>query len=72
MPGRSPWRSTRAGKPYGLVSARADDEPDNTNFQDHRFFYIRFDGKKWQVNELAKAGRMPLGWLSRITLAWRR
>ncbi|HEX4053767.1 MAG TPA: BNR-4 repeat-containing protein [Tepidisphaeraceae bacterium] len=44
------------GRPYGVISARANDEPENTNFQDHRFFYIRFDGKVWQVNELAKAG----------------
>ncbi len=44
------------GRPYGVISARANDEPENTNFEDHRFFYIRFDGKKWQVNELAKAG----------------
>ena len=44
------------GKPYGLVSARANDQPENSNFDDHRFFYIRFDGKTWQANELAKAG----------------
>jgi hypothetical protein len=39
-----------------LVSARANDQPEDSNFDDHRFFYFRFDGKKWQVNELAKAG----------------
>ena len=45
-----------SGQPYGLISARANDQPENSNFKDHRFFYVRFDGKKWQVNELAKAG----------------
>lgn len=44
------------GRPYGVISARANDEPENTNFDDHRFFYIRFDGKNWRVSELAKAG----------------
>jgi hypothetical protein len=45
-----------AGRPYGLISARADDQPENSNFQDHRFFYVRYDGKQWQVHQLAKAG----------------
>jgi putative BNR repeat neuraminidase len=45
-----------SGQPYGLISARANDQPENSNFEDHRFFYVRFDGKAWQVNELAKAG----------------
>ena len=45
-----------SGQPYGLVSARANDQPENSNFEDHRFFYVRFDGKKWRANELAKAG----------------
>lgn len=44
------------GNPYGVISCRANDQPENSNFDDHRFFYIRFDGKRWQVNELAKAG----------------
>jgi len=44
------------GRPYGLVSARANDQPEDSNFKDHRFFYVRFDGKQWQANELAKAG----------------
>lgn len=44
------------GLPYGLISARANDEPENTNFQDHRFFYVRYDGKQWRVFQLAKAG----------------
>jgi hypothetical protein len=45
-----------SGNPCGLISCRANDEPENTNFEDHRFFYARYDGKTWQVNQLAKAG----------------
>jgi len=45
-----------AGRPYGLISARADDQPENSNFEDHRFFYVRYDGKQWRVHQLAKAG----------------
>ena len=45
-----------AGRPVGLVSCRANDVPDNTNFGDHRFLYARFDGTNWQVHPLAKAG----------------
>lgn len=45
-----------SGNPYGLVSARANDQPENSNFDDHRFFYVRFDGKTWHANDLAKAG----------------
>ncbi len=44
------------GHPYGLISCRANDIPQNTNFNDHRFFYVRFDGNTWQVHHLAKAG----------------
>lgn len=40
-----------AGLPYALFQARAND----SNL-DHRFFYARFDGSAWSVNELAKAG----------------
>ncbi len=39
------------GNPVGIFSARAND-----NNTDHRFFYARFDGAQWQVNELARAG----------------
>lgn len=39
------------GNPVGVFSARAND-----NNQDHRFFYARFDGADWQVNEMADAG----------------
>jgi autotransporter-associated beta strand protein len=39
------------GNPVGVLSARAND-----NNNDHRFFYGRYDGNQWQVNEFAKAG----------------
>ncbi len=39
------------GNPVGILSARVND-----NAQDHRFFYARFDGANWRVNEMAKAG----------------
>ncbi|HMD61118.1 MAG TPA: BNR-4 repeat-containing protein [Opitutaceae bacterium] len=45
-----------AGRPVCLLSCRANDEPDNTNYLDHRFFYARFDGSAWHVHQLAKAG----------------
>jgi len=45
-----------AGMPVGLISCRANDEPENTNYSDHRFFYARLDGSGWQVHQLAKAG----------------
>jgi hypothetical protein len=44
------------GNPFTVVSARANDEPDSTKFDDHRFFYCRHDGSKWNVHYLAKAG----------------
>src|ERR1039457_1772395 len=34
----------RSGRPVGLISCRANDEPGNTNYGDHRFFYARYDG----------------------------
>jgi hypothetical protein len=46
----------RDGNPYCLLTCRANDDPENTNFNDHRFFYARFDGHKWNVHQLAKAG----------------
>jgi autotransporter-associated beta strand protein len=39
------------GNPVGVFSARAND-----NNNDHRFFYGRYDGNEWKVNEFAKAG----------------
>jgi hypothetical protein len=49
-------RLDSAGRPWGLISARANDRPENTNFNDHRFFYVRWDGTQWRVHPLAKAG----------------
>ncbi len=39
------------GNPYGAFSARA-----NADDLDHRFFYARWTGSKWNVFEIAKAG----------------
>ena len=39
------------GQPVGIFQFRADDNPD-----DHRYFYARYDGKKWNVSFLAYAG----------------
>jgi hypothetical protein len=44
------------GNPVAIISCRANDDPENSNYNDHRFFYARFDGKDWKVNQLAKAG----------------
>jgi hypothetical protein len=44
------------GNPYCLLTCRANDVPENSNFNDHRFFYARFDGKAWHTHQLAKAG----------------
>ncbi|RIK85083.1 MAG: hypothetical protein DCC67_04420 [Planctomycetota bacterium] len=41
----------RRGQPYAVFQARA-----NGRDEDHRFFYARFDGQKWRVHQLAKAG----------------
>jgi hypothetical protein len=40
------------GLPYAVFTARAD----NDNTSDHRFLYARFDGTKWSVHAVAKAG----------------
>lgn len=40
------------GHPFGIFQMRADDNPD-----DHRYFYARFDGTKWNVHQMAYAGR---------------
>lgn len=46
-----------SGNPYAIFTTRYDDAPVNTNgYNDHRFFYARFDGSQWNVHELAKAG----------------
>jgi BNR repeat-containing family member len=44
------------GNPHVIFTARAHDDPENTNFSDHRFLHARFDGSAWQVHELARAG----------------
>jgi hypothetical protein len=45
-----------SGHPCAIISARANDVPENTNFNDHRFLYARFDDSKWNLHELAKVG----------------
>jgi hypothetical protein len=49
-------RLDRNGNPVAIVTCRANDVPENSNFNDHRFFYCRFDGGAWRVRPLAKAG----------------
>jgi hypothetical protein len=44
------------GQPCAILTARANDQPENSNFEDHRFIYARFDGGTWKVSHLAKAG----------------
>ncbi|APR82223.1 Hypothetical protein A7982_07572 [Minicystis rosea] len=44
------------GQPHAILTARANDAPENTNFDDHRFVYARFDGADWHVHPLAQAG----------------
>ena len=45
------------GNPYAIFTTRRDDDPVNTNgYNDHRFWYARYDGTQWNVHELAKAG----------------
>ena len=44
------------GNPHVIFTARADDDPENTRFSDHRFVHARFDGSAWRVHEIAKAG----------------
>lgn len=46
----------RDGQPCALISCRANDVPEKSNFRDHRFFYCRYDGRAWRVFPLAKAG----------------
>jgi hypothetical protein len=45
------------GNPYAIFTTRADDIPVNTRgYNDHRFWYARYDGGRWYVHQLAKAG----------------
>jgi hypothetical protein len=39
-----------------LLTCRANDVPEDTNFNDHRFFYSRFNGSKWNTHQVAKGG----------------
>ena len=44
--------------PVPFALTRPQVEPENTRFDDHRFFYARSDdGGPWQVHQVAKAGR---------------
>jgi hypothetical protein len=45
-----------SGNPFGVFTCRANDEPANSNFSDHRFLYARFDGSAWRAHILAEAG----------------
>jgi hypothetical protein len=45
-----------AGQPLAIFQARV-----NGSTADHRFFYARFDGSTWNVNQLAKAGGFLYG-----------
>ncbi|MGB4256755.1 MAG: BNR-4 repeat-containing protein [Phycisphaerae bacterium] len=45
-------RLDRQGRPRILFTARAN----NSDYNDHRFLYGRFDGTAWHVYEIAKAG----------------
>jgi ubiquinone/menaquinone biosynthesis C-methylase UbiE len=42
----------RDGRPRAVFTARTGD----SEVEDHRFLYARFDGRAWHVQELAKAG----------------
>lgn len=42
---------TPDGYPFGVIQFRAEDST-----EDHRYFYVRFDGQKWHVNFMAYAG----------------
>jgi hypothetical protein len=46
----------RQGQPFGLITARANDVPENSNFSDHRLLYVRIDGGEWRVSQVAKLG----------------
>lgn len=49
-------RLDRDGNPVALFTCRANDIPENSNFDDHRFFYARWNGREWIVHQVAKAG----------------
>jgi hypothetical protein len=45
-----------AGHPFGLITCRANQSPDDKSFADHRLLYARLKNEKWEVNEVAKLG----------------
>jgi lysophospholipase L1-like esterase len=45
-----------SNKLVAMLMARANDQPENSNFNDHRLLYARFDGSTWHVHEVAKLG----------------
>jgi len=49
-------RLDQEGHPVALITCRANDIPENSNYDDHRFFYARWDGRQWIVHQVAKAG----------------
>ncbi len=49
-------RRDRDGGLFALITTRANDEPENSNFSDHRLLYARFDGLTWRVSEVARLG----------------
>ena len=49
-------RGKQNGQLAAVLTARANDEPENSTFTDHRFVYARFDGADWQAHHLALAG----------------
>ena len=49
-------RADQSGQLAAVLTARAHDEPENTDFTDHRFVYARYDGATWQTHHLALAG----------------
>lgn len=49
-------RDPRGGKLFAILTARANDAPENTNFADHRLLYATLDGTAWRVHEAAKLG----------------
>tara|TARA_R110002049_G_scaffold55382_5_gene153691 strand:+ start:5754 stop:7277 length:1524 start_codon:yes stop_codon:yes gene_type:complete len=44
-------KTTPDNQPFGVIQFRAND-----NQEDHRYFYVRYDGKEWHVNFMAYAG----------------
>ncbi len=42
--------------PVALITCRANDIPENSTYDDHRFFYARWNGRQWIVHPVAKAG----------------